>query len=66
LVCEKAFGREAAEMAESITEYDPHPPFVTGVTGYVPPTLLAHLDAQMAETVEHYRQGALNLSPRHP
>jgi cyclohexyl-isocyanide hydratase len=58
LVAEQAFGRPAGELAELIIEYDPHPPFGTGLATTAPKTLVAGFESLMDEMIGHYRKGA--------
>jgi len=59
LVVEAAFGRTAAEMAEVIIEYDPHPIFGMGVPANASPELVAQFEAMMEPLVVEYRKGAV-------
>jgi putative intracellular protease/amidase len=47
LVVEAAFGREAAQLAEVIIEYDPHPIYGMGVPTNADPALVAQFEAIM-------------------
>lgn len=59
LVAEAAFGRTAAQLAEVITEYDPHPIFGMGVPQNADPMLVAQFEGLMAPLVADYRRGAI-------
>jgi cyclohexyl-isocyanide hydratase len=58
LVAEKAFGEPAAQLAELIIEYDPHPPFKTGTPQGAGPQLVSAFESMMANMVRAYREGA--------
>jgi cyclohexyl-isocyanide hydratase len=58
-VAEAAFGREVAELAELVIEYDPHPPFGVGAAHRAPPEQVARFVGMMSELVSLYRSGAL-------
>ena len=59
LVAESAFGREAAELAEWIIQYDPHPPFGVGAVERAPTQYKARFAALMSDMVAHYRSGSV-------
>lgn len=59
LVVADAFGRRAAELAELIIEYDPHPPFGSGLASTAKPELVAQFDALMGDMVASYRRDAV-------
>jgi len=59
LVVANAFGRRAAELAELIIEYDPHPPFGSGLASTAKPELVAQFDALMGDLVASYRRDAV-------
>jgi cyclohexyl-isocyanide hydratase len=59
MVVEKAFGRPAAQLAELIIEYDPHPPFKTGTPEGAGPHLTSMFEGMMANMVRGYREGAV-------
>ena len=59
LIAEAAFGRTAAELAELIIEYDPHPPFGAGTAQAANPALVALLEGLMQPLVTEYRNGAM-------
>lgn len=59
LVAQAAFGRAAAEFAELVVEYDPHPPFGTGAASRARPQHLARLDALLSEVIGQLRAGAV-------
>jgi transcriptional regulator GlxA family with amidase domain len=61
LVAEQAFGRTAAELAELIIEYDPHPPFGTGTVTNAPRHLVENFEGLMDEMIGHYRRGAVDV-----
>lgn len=61
LVAEQAFGRPAGELAELIIEYDPHPPFGTGMVTKAPKALVASFEGLMDEMIGHYRKGAVGM-----
>lgn len=63
LVAEQAFGRQAAQMAEFIIEYDPHPPFGTGTAAGAGPSAVAKFEGMMADMISLYRAAALKLAP---
>ena len=58
LVAEAAFGRTAGELAELIIEYDPHPPFGTGVPQAAGPALVAQFEGLMHLLTNDYAKGA--------
>lgn len=60
LVVDAAFGREAAQLAEVIIEYDPHPIYGMGVPANAAPTLVAQFKAIMEPLVVNYRKGAID------
>jgi putative intracellular protease/amidase len=60
LVVEAAFGRPAAQLAEVIIEYDPHPLYGMGVPARAEPALVAQFEAIMAPLVVDYRKGSIN------
>ena len=57
LVAEAAFGRSAAEFAELLIEYDPHPPFGVGAVKNARPELVAQFEAAMGNMAAQYREG---------
>lgn len=59
LVVEAAFGRETAQLAEVIIEYDPHPIYGMGVPANADPALVAQFEAIMEPLVADYRKGAV-------
>ena len=59
LVAEAAFGRPAAEFAELLIEYDPHPPFGVGAVKKARPEHVAQFEALMANMVAQYRSGVV-------
>lgn len=59
LVVEAAFGRTAAELAEVIIEYDPHPPFGGGVPDKANPALVRQFESIMEPLVQAYRLGSV-------
>ena len=59
LVAEAAFGRPAAEFAELLIEYDPHPPFGVGTVKNAPAEQVARFEAVMANMVAQYRGGVV-------
>ena len=60
LVAEATFGREAAQLAEVVTEYDPHPVFGMGVPGNADPALVARSEGLMQLLVAEYRTGSID------
>ena len=62
LVAEQAFGRPAAELAEFIIEYDPHPPFGTGTAVGAGPGVVAKFEGMMADMISLYRAEALKVA----
>jgi putative intracellular protease/amidase len=60
LVVEAAFGRTAAQLAEVIIEYDPHPPFGVGLLAKADPALVTQFEAIMEPLVVDYRKGAVD------
>jgi cyclohexyl-isocyanide hydratase len=64
LVAEAAFGRAAAQMAELMIEYDPHPPFGVGAVTRAPGPYKARFAALMSDMVGHYRSGAVEAFNR--
>ncbi len=59
LVAAEAFSRGAAELAELVIEYDPHPPFGSGLAHTAAPELVARFDAMMADMAAAYRRSAV-------
>lgn len=59
LVAEQAFGRKAAELAELIIEYDPHPPFGTGTVEGAGPELVGQFEGFMEPLIKEYRRGSV-------
>jgi cyclohexyl-isocyanide hydratase len=59
LVAEAAFGRKAAELAEVIVEYDPHPLFGMGVPAKADPVLVAQFEGLMQPLVDDYTKGSV-------
>lgn len=59
LVVASAFGAQAAELAELIIEYDPHPPSGSGLAAVAKPELVAQFDAMMADMTASYRRDAV-------
>jgi putative intracellular protease/amidase len=59
LVAEAAFGRKAAELAEVIVEYDPHPLYGMGVPANAEPGLVAMFEGLMKPLVEQYRANSV-------
>jgi transcriptional regulator GlxA family with amidase domain len=62
LVAEQAFGRPAAQLAEFLIEYNPHPPFGTGTAAGAGPTLVAKFEGMMADMISVYRSEALKVA----
>ena len=60
LVVEAAFGRVAAQLAEVIIEYDPHPIYGMGVPATADPALVSQFEAIMEPLVVDYRKGAID------
>lgn len=58
-VAESAFGRPAAELAELLIEYDPHPPFGVGAVEKARPEHVAQFEAVMADMAAQYRNGVV-------
>jgi putative intracellular protease/amidase len=58
LIAAQAFGKPAAEFAQLIIEYDPHPPFGAGTPAGAGPGSVAMFEALMADTVAAYRANA--------
>ena len=58
LVAADAFGQPAAELAEFIIEYDPHPPFGSGLARNAKPELVAMADSQIKPLAAAYRRDA--------
>lgn len=58
LVVADAFGKPAAEMAEFIIEYDPHPPFGSGLASATKPELVAQVEAMTSDLSVTYRRDA--------
>ncbi len=65
LVAQAAFGRAAAEFAELVIEYDPHPPCGTGAPSRGRPEHLARLDALLSDIVAQLRSGAVQAFNSH-
>jgi len=59
LVAEAAYGRAAAELAELLIEYDPHPPFGAGAVNRARPEQVAKFEGLMSDMVAEYRRGAV-------
>lgn len=59
LIAEAAFGRTAAELAELIIEYDPHPPFGAGTAQAANPRLVAQFEGLMQPLVTEYKNSAM-------
>lgn len=59
LVAEAAFGRKAAELAEVIIEYDPHPLYGMGVPANADPAHVARFEELMKPLVDEYRKGSV-------
>ncbi len=59
LVVEAAFGRAAAQLAEVIIEYDPHPIYGMGIPANADPALVSQFEAMMEPLVVDYRKGAI-------
>jgi len=62
LVAERAFGRQVAELAEFIVEYDPHPPFGTGTAEGAGPVTVGKFEAMMSDMISLYRENAMNFA----
>ena len=62
LVAEQAFGRQAAQLAEFIIEYDPHPPFGTGTAAGAGPGVVAKFQGMMADMISLYHAEALKVA----
>lgn len=60
LVAEAAFGRTAAQLAEVIIEYDPHPIYGMGIPANADPALVAQFEAIMEPLVADYRKGSID------
>ncbi len=58
LVVADAFGSQAAELAELIIEYDPHPPLGSGLASTAKPELVAQFDGLMNGMTIAYRRDA--------
>jgi putative intracellular protease/amidase len=58
-VAEAAFGRPAAEFAELLIEYDPHPPFGVGAVKNARPEQVAQFEAALAHMAAQYRSGTV-------
>jgi hypothetical protein len=59
LVAEASFGRQAAEFAELLIEYDPHPPFGVGAVKNAHPEHVARFEALMANMMAQYHGGVV-------
>ncbi|WP_206240041.1 DJ-1/PfpI family protein [Novosphingobium terrae] len=59
MVVEAVFGRQAAQLAEVIIEYDPHPLYGMGVPAKADPELVAQFEAIMEPLVVDYRKGSV-------
>lgn len=59
LIVGDAFGREAGELAELIIEYDPHPPFGSGLASTAPKGLVERFEEMMADMASSYRRDAV-------
>ena len=64
LVTNAAFAQAAAEFAEVVTEYDPHPVFGMGVPSQASPELLHQFERLMDPLVTEYRQGSIKAYER--
>jgi transcriptional regulator GlxA family with amidase domain len=62
LVAERAFGRQAAQLAEFIIEYDPHPPFGTGAAAGAGPEVVGKFKGMMADMIALYRAEAVKVA----
>ncbi|MBO9195992.1 hypothetical protein J5277_17965 [Rhizobium sp. 16-449-1b] len=60
LVAEAAFGRNAAQLAEVIIEYDPPPIYGMGVPSKADPALVSQFEAIMEPLVVDYSRGAVS------
>lgn len=60
MVVEAAFGRAAAQLAEVIIEYDPHPLYGMGVPAKADPALVSTFEAIMEPLVVDYRKGSID------
>ena len=59
LIAAEAFGRQAAELAELIIEYDPHPPFRSGLASTAEPALVKTFETMMEPMTVTYRRDAV-------
>ena len=59
LVAADAFGDVAGELAELIIEYDPHPPFSSGLASSAKPELVVKFDELMSDMAASYRRDAI-------
>jgi cyclohexyl-isocyanide hydratase len=59
LVAQAAFGRAAAELAELVIGYDPHPPFGVGAVNRARREQVAQFAGLMSHMVAEYRSGAV-------
>lgn len=66
LIAEAAFGRAAAELAELVLEYDPHPPFGVGTAEAAGLELVARFEELMQPLVTEYRSGAMKAFAANP
>ncbi len=60
LVAAAKFGRLAAEVAELLIEYDPHPPFGTGTVQGATAVQVVQLEELMAGPTAQYRDSAVS------
>ena len=59
LVAQSVYGRDAAELAELVIEYDPHPVFGSGAARRAPPAQIARFVGMMSDMIALYRSGAV-------
>jgi putative intracellular protease/amidase len=60
LVAQAVYGREAAELAELVIEYNPHPVFGSGDARRAPPEQVARFEGMMSDMIGLYRRGAVS------
>ncbi len=59
LVAADAFGDVAGELAELIIEYDPHPPFSSGLASSAKAELVTKFDELISDMTASYRRDAI-------
>lgn len=65
LVAERALGRDAAQLANLVIEYDPHPPLGPGTVDNVGQVIGDRFAALLADVMQQYALGAVPASARY-